>query len=334
MRFLCVALLLQLVASLELYRVPPVTVVNLSLSALPPTFSVVVSVHNSGSWLERHLTALFARTTGNYELIVVFDGCIDNSLAAGLRALSSKLELLLKAQQARCATLTRVTFISIAASVWETSSDNLGMRAAQSSSQYFLLVQADMEVLEIRWNEWLTLPFRLYDDIIGVSARCAHEYVAGRYQNRSSVCDVTDTSMRRVRRYRQFFRIRDTANRGPLALHAQRVREMGFLDEKNFVCGHDEHDLFMRAYAAHRWKTGQFLVNYKHRSGLEKGTSQLFTDGALQQWAAANEDEANYFAWRKSIQNDTAQQARLVELGKLPNWNEDRRVGNVKLPAC
>ena len=41
--------------------------------------------------------------------------------------------------------------------------------------------------------------------------------------------------------------IRDTANRGPYAVHGDRMRILNYFDEEHFSLGYDDHDLSARA---------------------------------------------------------------------------------------
>ena len=61
---------------------------------------------------------------------------------------------------------------------------------------------------------------------------------------------------------RCYFYVRDTGNRGPLLLHADRSRHLGYLDEDNYWLGDDEHDLNFRAYATHRWVSGYCPLDF------------------------------------------------------------------------
>lgn len=63
--------------------------------------------------------------------------------------------------------------------MWETSSDNIGLRAAYASS-FLILVQADVLVTEVGWNRRLVAPLLLFGDLFAVSARAAHNIADGR----------------------------------------------------------------------------------------------------------------------------------------------------------
>lgn len=63
--------------------------------------------------------------------------------------------------------------------VWETSSDNIGLRAAYASS-YLIMVQADVLVTLQGWNQRLLAPLRIFPDLYAVSARTAHNVADGR----------------------------------------------------------------------------------------------------------------------------------------------------------
>jgi hypothetical protein len=62
----------------------------------------------------------------------------------------------------------------------------------------------------------------------------------------------------------------ETVNRGPLLFDSQKLRDMGYLDEQNFVLGNDDHDLMARAWTEKQWRCGYMPVEVY--MPMERGT--------------------------------------------------------------
>ena len=300
---------------------------DLRLSPLAPQYSVTMSVHDAVEQIASHLEALLRHTTGVWELLVAFDACHDASLLVAVSAVTSWA---LTERTSHCgATLTRVLFLASDTPAWEAVSDNAVLRRAHPASSVLLLVQADVQVTETGWNEYLALPLRLFDDLVGVSARCAHSYVNRSDAPYEEVCDAFLDKPRprqQLDAQRASVVIRDTVNRGPLALRAERMRALNFFDTENFHLGFDEHDLMLRAYAQHGWKSGRYPVGFTH----------LFGHGAssrANRHAGAPAAEAALLAARIARQNRTAHEELRTALGKRPRWWENRPVSAAQLAA-
>jgi glycosyltransferase involved in cell wall biosynthesis len=268
------------------------TALDLLIFPQVPDFTIVMSVHNQADILRKNLVAILTFTTGLWELVLVFDDCTDSSLSMAESAIRDHVNLLLaipqKQKSTNCAAiesmlhtngtirhneelsvLTRIRLITQPTSVWETSSDNIGMRSSQPA-KYFVLVQADMQVLEIGWNLDLTLPLEVYADIFAVSARCAHD---ADESNKMGRC-VTDVGQRytleELLQLQGHVYLRHTANRGPIAYRAERLVALGFLDEWNFYLGDDDHDLCFRAWFQFAWRCAFYPIDFV--APIEEGT--------------------------------------------------------------
>jgi hypothetical protein len=245
-----------------------------------------MTLHNAVQTAESHITALMQHTTGLWELIVVLDACTDGTAVVMSHALKQSVN--------QPGHPIRIQMLASEREAWETASDNAGMRATHPSTRFIVLVQADVEVYENGWNEWLALPLLLFDDLFAVSARCAHNYLyAYTACHRAWFRRVFKRICRRMRptpsvlaldpalecthhptvkrsdaeldAERKLVVIRDTVNRGPLMYRAERVRMLNLLDEAHFRVDHDEHELNLRAYLTYGWKTGRFPVGFLHK---------------------------------------------------------------------
>lgn len=228
-----------------------------------PVYSIVLTVWNQERNINNTLMSLLKYTRGPWELIIVFDQCRDRSISIvqEIRFMNSN------------PTLIHVRLIKQDTGVGETSANNIGMRASHHNTIYFILIQDDHIMTMSGWNILLAEPARAFSDVFSVSARCGH--TAWSSVNKSFIgrCnkDISKPlSMSFLERCK--FYVRDSANRGPLLLHASRTRQLGFLDEENYWLGDDEHDLNFRAYAAHGWIAGFRPIDFE--SPLEIGGSR------------------------------------------------------------
>ena len=112
--------------------------------------SVVLTVFNQASIIERILQGILTATAGPYELIIVFDGCTDDSAAtsdATVRAWGAARENPTYAATAPLADrrgLVRYTRIVLPEARFETLANLVGIEAARAD--YVVLVQDDMLV--------------------------------------------------------------------------------------------------------------------------------------------------------------------------------------------
>lgn len=204
-------------------------------------YSIVTPVHNQAQVIERNMASVLANTAGVYEYVVVCDGCEDDSERR-------VVDLLKNAPGPH-----KATVISTPASIFETAADNLGFKA--SSGRYIIEIQADMEVLTPAYNRILAAPCEMLSAVCGVSGRCCHPWRAiglgfGRLGADFASPDSVDPA-----HVGKFF-VMNTCNRGPLLFVADKLRELGYLDEWNFHLDNSEHDFFARAFLQKGWICG------------------------------------------------------------------------------
>jgi len=262
-------------------------------------FSIIVNVFNHEATIERVLRQVFKLTTESFEVIVFFDGCTDASLAraravlqrylagwprctAFAAAADSTAECIAAADQLTAVHRTREPTVSggdSAAtpgfahvryivqppgnSVYETSGNNVAMRAA--TGRFLILMQDDMYLTEPGWNSRLAAAVREHDDVVSVSAMCAHTlHPLG--QDKVGPCGAPAGYQRRMARAppgaRDTFVVRPTSNRGPLLLDAAKAHTLGYLDEYNYRIMNDDHDFHCRAALERGWVTGHLAVGF------------------------------------------------------------------------
>ena len=122
--------------------------------------SIVLTVHNKEKLIKKVLKNIVKNTKQPYELIVVLDGCEDNS------------ELIVKKYLNKSANKKIRHKILFAENVFETKANNIGLK--ECSGNYISIIQDDMLIKESEWNCNLIKPFQKYDDVFSVTALTSH----------------------------------------------------------------------------------------------------------------------------------------------------------------
>lgn len=222
-------------------------------------FSIVIPIHNQESIIERVLNSVVTMTLGSYEMILILDGCTDNTPSI-VKSWVSKQTI-------------DIQVIENIKGLFETSCDNQGFKLAKG--KYIIEIQADMEILTLGYNILLASPLEQYPDMIATSGRCCHGLNSS--NNPMSAGKTGEhvkqphLLLREFQYYNKVF-LSHTVNRGPMVLRKSMLEELGYLDEEHYVLGDDEHDLFARAWSQKKWRTG--LVPIEVYSPLEWGSTR------------------------------------------------------------
>lgn len=219
--------------------------------------SIVLTVHNKGWLIGKVLNGICTYTADPYELIVVLDGCEDDSEEVVLNYLQgSKIDYK----------------IVYAPDVFETTANNLGMKIAQGDK--IIIVQDDMIIKEQDWNKRLEKPFRAFDDVFAVTSRTAHNWEFNSNTRHLGMendldncwCDIVnhvDHADRKVGLPRDIFAVRCSVNRGPLMIDHDDLKKLNYLDEAFAPQDMDDHDLCYRAYKQLGKVVGAYWIDYE-----------------------------------------------------------------------
>lgn len=217
--------------------------------------SINLTIHNKDFLIENVLNSIKNLTHNEYEIIVVLDGCTDNSETIVNNFFEKNKTIAHK--------------ILYAPNVFETKSNNLA--AKNSSGEYIIIVQDDMIVNEKNWDQRLLKPF-IFDDIFAVTARTAHNWVINK--NSIHINDKFDRDdcwsdvINHIEHAninnlgRDNFGIRSCVNRGPLAIKKNIFNAMGGFDEEFCPQDSDDHDLCYRTYKKMGMLCGCYPINY------------------------------------------------------------------------
>lgn len=205
------------------------------------TNSLILTVHNKDFLVGESLERIKKFTYGNYELIIVLDGCTDSSEKIVTSFIKRNPKIKIK--------------LEYADDVFETKANNIGLKKAESD--YVIIIQDDMLMNENEWNKRLTKPFSIFNDVFAVSSNCSHNWAPnpnskhlGMTENLDNCwCDIiqhVDHAGRVWGLPREVFAVRQSVNRGPLAIDNSDLVKLNYLDEMFAPLDMDDHDLCFR----------------------------------------------------------------------------------------
>ncbi len=137
--------------------------------------SIILTVHDKGWLIGDVIKGIKDNTVDDYELIVVVDGCSDDS------------ETVVKDSVQDIKNYT----VLFADDVFETKANNMGLK--QAVGDKVIIVQDDMLIKEYGWNMRMEKPFIAFDDVFAVTARTAHNWVRNPYSKHYGMKEDLDT---------------------------------------------------------------------------------------------------------------------------------------------
>lgn len=218
--------------------------------------SIILTVHNKDFLIDKVLEAIKKYTIGTYELIIVLDGCTDNSAKIVEDFKNNNKNI-------------KINIIETP-DVFEIKANNAGLLV--SNSDIAILIQDDVIVNEEGWNDRLTKPFRTFDDVFAVTANCAHNWefnpnskhiltnVNNNYEWSDIINHIDHANRNTISR--DTFGIRQCANRGPLALNYSDAKSLGFFDESFYPTYMDDHDLCFRMTEKYNKVVGCYWIDF------------------------------------------------------------------------
>lgn len=223
--------------------------------------SINLTIHNKDFLIKDVLESIKRHTTGNYEIIIVLDGCTDNSEKIVKNFFQTNYNISHK--------------ILYANNVFETISNNIA--AKNSSGDLICIIQDDMIINEMDWNSRLAKPIQSFSDIYAVSARTAYNYIYNTNsfhvnlpKNKdleisdcwSDIVIAVDKAEKNNGMPRDIFAIRNSINRGPLLIKNDIFESVGFLNEKFAPLDQDDADLNYRVFKKHGLRCGSYWIDY------------------------------------------------------------------------
>lgn len=155
-----------------------------------------------------------------------------------------------------------------------------------------------MMITQYGWNRDLIRPFLEYCDIITVSGRCGHTMIGYNYPVGRCGSDIHYLNDTLYNDTLNDVIITGTNNRGPWAIHAHRLRILGYLDEVNYYLGQDDHDLNRRALLHYGW-----YAAYKYISFYADRIPNRNTDSTHSIPDTIKQHDQMYRMYRQTLQN-------------------------------
>jgi glycosyltransferase involved in cell wall biosynthesis len=174
------------------------------------------------------------------EIIVVFDGCIDQT------------EEIVKNTLKDININVKYVYTD---DVFELKANNSGLK--EVTSNYVILIQDDMIVKEKDFDKRMLKPFISFNDVFAVTSQTAHNNKIN-----GNTVTTTGSADRRQGYPRDKFAVREIANRGPLMYNYNDLVKLNFFDEHLSPNSYDDHDISYRAYKELGKVSGLYWIEY------------------------------------------------------------------------
>lgn len=205
------------------------------------TITCVLTTHNKQDLIESVCYGIINNVSElTKELIIVFDGCTDNT------------ENLVKHILKDSNLIIKYVYTN---DVFELRANNEGLKNV--TSDYVILIQDDMIIKEKDFDKRMLKPFLSFSDVFAVTAQTAHNN-----KNINGSLYSTDEADRRHGYPRDKFAVREIANRGPLMYDFSDLTKLNFFDEFLSPNSYDDHDISYRAYKELNKVSGLYWIDY------------------------------------------------------------------------
>jgi len=212
-----------------------------------PSVSIILTVYNKDFLIDRVIRSIIENKASNTkELVLVFDGCTDNSEAVARETLKGVSDIAI--------------IYAETPNVYETKANNVGLKLA--TSNYSMIVQDDMIIQEKDFDARMLKPF-IFGDAFAVGSRLAHNdfYRGGQLGWGDFIgFDPYNKSIMPARR--DMYYIRDLCNRGPLVVDNEKMQTLNYFDESFWPQNMDDHDIGFRAWKEHGWVSGSYWIKW------------------------------------------------------------------------
>jgi glycosyltransferase involved in cell wall biosynthesis len=212
--------------------------------------SVVLPIYNQEDIIFDILHGVLDNKSDNVkEIIVILDGCIDNT------------ESIVKAILKTCNIKVKIIHTP---DVNEVIASNIGYKSADCD--FILAVQDDVRIRDKFYDERLMKPFKIVDNLMIVSGRNADDL-----KIEDGIIKTFNTSGADTNAARNVFAIRDVINRGPILIDHKKLKELNYLDETFAPLGQDDTDLSLRGNQI-GYCVGSYVIDFE--SPLHWGTTR------------------------------------------------------------
>ena len=232
-------------------RSTPELLYHSTLSGKQPTFTVVTPVFDHSSILQGHMKSVAGSASQPFDWIVIDDGSEDGTGETAKSFFESGQHGL----------ASRATIIRNLVPIYETACDNVGFTLAET--QVIIEIQADIQIREPAFDRLFLQALGTSPTPCAISGRCGHTFAflqrrrnpfrrlfGERRKESVGLCGRSIEAPERIdaikgRTYRC-----ETVNRGPWLVLKSDLERHGYLDERFFFLGNDDHDYHRRLFDA------------------------------------------------------------------------------------
>jgi glycosyltransferase involved in cell wall biosynthesis len=231
-------------------RRPPVLVYFAVLNSAAPRFTIVMPTFNHESNIEDALDAAARSASLPFAWIVVDDGSEDATVERATSFLESR----------RSPLVATATIVRNPIPAFETACDNLGFTLA--ATEFVVELQADIQIREPAFDALFMRAGATSPKPSAISGRCGHTFkllrsggvlrsLLRRPAHESvGLCGKTIETPESIDHIKgQIYRC-ETVNRGPWMVFKSDLERHGYLDERHFFLGNDDHDYHRRLFSA------------------------------------------------------------------------------------
>lgn len=214
-------------------------------------YSIIIPIFNQEEIIVKNIKSIIEKTYDNFEIILILDFCFDNTEKNIINFLDNY-------QNNKHNLIQIKIFKNDNIPLFETKCDNIGFK--NSEGKYCLEIQADMEMTELGYNLHLNKPFKLLNNVIAVSGRCAHNLFREGGIGKLGI-DI-EKNIISLNINKNKFYVYETCNRGPLLLDKEKLKELNYLDEDNYFLDNSDHDLMARAFLEKKYICGYVPIDF------------------------------------------------------------------------
>ena len=230
------------------WRRTPELVFHTRVNAVEPRFTIVTPAFNHEAIIADVITAAATAATLPFDCIIVDDGSADKTAARARAVFESRPSPL----------IARATIIRNPAPIYETACDNLGF--ALADTEIIIEVQADIQIREPAFDALFLRALATVPTPSALSGRCGHTFASlkrlpgirslvGRTPPQSvGLCGKNIDTPEIVNPIRGRIYRCETVNRGPWLILKSDLERHGYLDERYFFQGNDDHDYHRRVF--------------------------------------------------------------------------------------
>jgi hypothetical protein len=230
-------------------RQRPELVYHAALHAVEPRFTIVTPTFDSAPSIAGYIEATARAASLPFDWILVDDGSDDRTAERATALLQTPPSPL----------VARATIVRNPTPIFETACDNIGFWLAETD--VIIEVQSDIQVRDPGFDALMLRRFATTPQPAAVSGRCGHSFFAlrgafaravlgGRRDECIGLCGTLIETPAVVEPLKgQVYRC-ETVPRGPWTVRKSDLEQVGYLDERFFFQGNDDHDYHRRLFDA------------------------------------------------------------------------------------